>query len=88
MEAAKASLMAVGQLSIETVEERLMEARRTYKLNLGCVLGARKDIGYAVSVGWESNSVLPCILQLCWDHHIAPRICGDGQEVQPAHYRA
>lgn len=35
MEAAKASLMAVGQLSIEQMEERLMEARRTYKLNLG-----------------------------------------------------
>eukprot|EP00955_Chlamydomonas_euryale_P064522 359006-Chlamydomonas_euryale.AAC.10 len=36
MEAAKASLMAVGQLTAEQVEERLMEARRTYKLNLGC----------------------------------------------------
>jgi len=35
MEAAKASLMAVGQLTAEQVEERLMEARRTYKLNLG-----------------------------------------------------
>ena len=35
MEAAKASLMPVGQLNVEAVEERLMEARRTYKLNLG-----------------------------------------------------
>ncbi|GAX80447.1 hypothetical protein CEUSTIGMA_g7886.t1 [Chlamydomonas eustigma] len=35
MEAAKASLMPVGQLSIDVVEERLMEARRSYKLSLG-----------------------------------------------------
>ena len=40
MEAAKASLMPVGQLPTETVEERLMEARRTYKLNLGQVHAA------------------------------------------------
>lgn len=36
-EAAKASLMPIGQYSIETVEERLMESRRTYKLNFGRV---------------------------------------------------
>ncbi len=38
MEAAKASLMPVGKFSIETVEERMMEARRIYKLNLGSVV--------------------------------------------------
>jgi len=30
--------MPVGTLPVEVVHERLMEARRTYKLNLGCVL--------------------------------------------------
>ena len=35
MEAAKASVIPVGQLNVEAVEERLMDARRTYKLNLG-----------------------------------------------------
>lgn len=30
--------MPVGTLPVETVEERLLEARRTYKLNLGYVM--------------------------------------------------
>jgi hypothetical protein len=31
-------LMPVGSLPVDVVHERLMEARRTYKLNLGCAL--------------------------------------------------
>ncbi len=34
-EAMRAVLMPVGTLPVDTVEERLMEARRTYRLNLG-----------------------------------------------------
>ena len=35
MEAAKMSLITLGSFSKEVVEERLLEARKSYKLNLG-----------------------------------------------------
>ena len=35
VEQLRAVLMPVGNLTVDAVEERLLEARRTYKLNLG-----------------------------------------------------
>lgn len=35
LEQLRTFVVPVGNLPVETVEERLLEARRTYKLNLG-----------------------------------------------------
>ena len=47
-EAMRSALMPLGNLPVEQVEERLLDARRSYRLNLRCLQCSIMEINHSV----------------------------------------